>query len=114
MTLGINVRPIVGLSLIYLMFFFVSPYISLKKIHKTLRTIYLSSLIAVSIVALAVQLIFQIQNVRNSLDLHKMINLDVIGIIDYSKSRYVFDDFRFLVNFIYIWYIISVFGTFVL
>lgn len=81
-------RPIVGLSLIYLIFFFVSPYIPLKKSQKVIRAVYLSSLVAISTVFLVIQLIFQIKNVRGSLDLQKIIDQDVFRVIDFSKSRY--------------------------
>lgn len=86
--IGVNLRPIVGLSLIYLTFFFVSPYIALRKSRRTARIAYLSCLLTVSIVFFVIQLIFQVKNVRDSLDLHKIIKLDVLGIVDFHKSRY--------------------------
>lgn len=88
--LGINLRPVVGISLIYLTFFFVSPYIPLRESRGAIRIVYLSSLLAVSTVFLAIQLIFQVKNVRDLLDLHTVVSYDVFGIVDFRKSRYEF------------------------
>ncbi|KAL7042426.1 hypothetical protein ACKWTF_001133 [Chironomus riparius] len=82
----INLRPVVGLSLIYLTFFFVSPYVSLKESQAVIKIVYLSSLIACSTLAFVTQLIFQIKSVCDYLDLPKIISLNVLGVIDFNKS----------------------------